>query len=396
MLPNSLQTKITDQLATIKQSNLLRSVKTLNFIDAGHAIDANGQRQLVLASNNYLGLTFQPEVIAAGIQAFQAGSGSTGARLTTGACSYLQKLEKTLAGFKHSEGALFYNTGYMANVGVISALADKDSIIFSDELNHASIIDGARLSRARIIVYKHSDMQDLQHKLQEFAHTAASTFIITDGVFSMDGDIVNLPELVYLSEKYQSCLIVDDAHAVGVLGTTGSGTAEYFNLTGKVPVQIGTLSKALAGEGGYVAADRDIINYLINTSRSFIFSTACSPVNAAVTNASLCYLIKHPEILKQLQDNTMVMRKALLAGGMSLIEGTTPIIPIIIGDAALATSFSTKLYEQGIVITPIRPPTVEVGKSRLRLTVTAGHSATELIKAAHIISTTYKSLITSS
>lgn len=395
MLPNSLQKKITDELATICRSNLFRSIKTLNFVDAAHAVDAYGKKHLVLASNNYLGLSFQPEVIAAGMRAFQHGSGSTGARLTTGASAYLQELEKTLASFKHSEAALFYNTGYMANVGVISALADKQSIIFSDELNHASIIDGARLSKARIIVYKHSDMQDLQNKLKEFAHTAANTFIISDGVFSMDGDIANLPELVFLSKKYQSCLIVDDAHAVGVLGATGSGTAEYFHLVGQVPVQIGTLSKALAGEGGYVAANKKIVDYLINKSRSFIFSTACSPVNAATTCASLCYLIEHLKILQQLQTNTTIMRNALLANGLSLIEGTTPIIPILIGDAALATQFSDKLYEQGIVITPIRPPTVEIGKSRLRLTVTAGHNPAELLEAAQIISTTYRSLINS-
>lgn len=392
MLPNKLYSKLTTTLEQTRTQNLLRQVKNLDYLDAGHALGSNGQKYLVLASNNYLGLTFQPEVIQAAQAALVHGSGSTGARLTTGASSKLQELEQLLASFKKTQAALFYNTGYMANVGVISALADSKDIIFSDELNHASIIDGARLSKARIVVYKHSDMLDLQNKLREFAHNAANSFIVTDGVFSMDGDIANLPELVFLAEKYQACLIVDDAHSVGVLGTTGSGTAEHFHLSGRVPVQIGTLSKSLAGEGGYVAADKVIIDYLINKSRSFIFSTACSPINAAIVHTSLNYLINNPTILNKLRANTQTMRQALLQENLPLLEGNTPIIPIMIGEAALATKFSAQLAEQGILLSAIRPPTVEAGRSRLRLTVTAAHSSDELLQAAQTIGQTYRRL----
>lgn len=392
MLSSNLQNKINTTLEQAASNSLLRSIKSLDYLDAGHALTAYGKKQLVLASNNYLGLTFQPEVIQAGIQAFEYGSGSTGARLTTGASSKLQDLEQLLAEFKKTDAALFYNTGYMANIGVLSALADSKDIIFSDELNHASIIDGARLSKAKIIVYKHSDMQDLQNKLHQFAHIAANAFIVTDGVFSMDGDIAKLPELVFLAKKYQACLIIDDAHAVGVLGATGSGTAEHFNLSGCVHVQIGTLSKALAGEGGYVAANGEIIKYLINKSRAFIFSTACSPTNAAIVHASLTYLMDNPCILERLRENTTAMRQALLNERLPLLDSDTPIIPIMVGDAGLASEFSTQLSQQGILISAIRPPTVEIGKSRLRLTVTAAHTVQELRIAAQTIGETYRSL----
>lgn len=392
MLPNSLQDKLNNTLNDIVKENLFRSIKKLDFIDAGHAVGANGQKFLVLASNNYLGLTFQTEVLQAGAQAFAFGSGSSGARLTTGASSNLQELEKLLAQFKKTPAALFYNTGYMANVGVLSALADSRDIIFSDELNHASIIDGARLSRAKIIVYKHSDMQDLAQKLRECAHTAANIFIVTDGVFSMDGDIAKLPELVFLSKKFQACLLVDDAHAVGVLGKTGAGTAEHFNLSKQVAVQIGTLSKSLAGEGGYVAANKTLIDYLINKSRPFIFSTACSPANAAVVHASLTYLIHNPSILDKLRENTTTMRETLITEGLPVMPGDTPILPIMIGDAQLATEFSKQLAARGILLSAIRPPTVEAGKSRLRLTVTAAHERQELIAAAKTISFVYRQL----
>ena len=392
MLPIGLQSKIEDNLANIRSHNLMRSIKNLDYIDAGHALDSNGKKYLVLASNNYLGLTFQPEIIEAGRRAFAYGTGSTGARLTTGGSGGLHTLENSLAKFKKTQAALFYNTGYMANVGVISALADSKDIIFSDELNHASIIDGARLSKAKIIVYKHSDMQDLQDKLRQFAHTAANTFIVTDGVFSMDGDIAKLPELVFLAEKHQSCLIVDDAHAVGVLGSSGAGTAEHFGLSGRVHVQIGTLSKSLAGEGGYAAADQAVIDYLINKSRSFIFSTACSPVNAAVANAALSYLQTHPELLNKLRANTNAMRQALSKEKLPLLAGDTPIIPIMIGDARIATEFSSQLAEHGILLSAIRPPTVEVGSSRLRLTVSAAHEMEELCAAAKLIGSIYSKL----
>lgn len=389
MLPEKIKQQLNLALTTVKNNNLLRTIKTLDFIDAGHALDAQGKKQLVLATNNYLGLTFAPELIQAAHEALHFGTGSTGARLTTGCSSQLRELETELAKFKHTEAALFFNTGYMANVGVISALANEQDVIFSDELNHASIIDGARLSKAKIVVYRHSDMADLRRKIAAYSQHPGCLYIITDGVFSMDGDIANLPELVEIATEFQACLIVDDAHAVGVLGETGSGTAEFFGLQGKIPVQIGTLSKALASEGGYVAAEQVVIDYLVNTARAFIFSTACAPATGAIALAALRKLQQEPACLQQLQANAQFMYAALKAKGLPVMESQTPIIPILIGEAKLAMEFSEQLRERGIIVTAIRPPSVEVGKSRLRLTVNASHSREDLAWAVEVIAELY-------
>ncbi len=392
MLPEQLYAKITHSLASVREQGLCRNIRPLQFIDATHALDEHNNQILVMASNNYLGLTFEPSVSKAIQQALVHGSGSTGSRLTTGGVPGLSQLEKELAEFKHTEAALIYNTGYMANLGVISALADSNALIFSDELNHASIIDGIRLSKAQSIIYKHSDMSDLANKLQEYKDFSGNIFVVTDGVFSMDGDIAHLPEIVQLCEEYHACLIVDDAHAVGVLGGSGSGTAEYFGLQGRVPIQIGTLSKALAGEGGYVAADKIIIDYLRNKSRSFIFSTATSPLNAAAVLASLRYLKQHPCILRKLHQNLQTITESLQKEKIPLQSSATPIIPILVGDADLAVEFSKQLYEQGILINAIRPPTVEIGTSRLRLTVTAAHTPEQLQYVAQKIGEIYRKL----
>lgn len=392
MLPATLENKINHNLELVRRNDLLRGIKPLQMLDAGHAVDEQHKKLLVLAGNNYLGLAFSPAVISAAQQACVQGASSTGARLTTGGVPTLSILESELADFKKAQAALFFNTGYMTNVGVISALADKHDIIFSDELNHASIIDGARLSGAKIIVYKHSDMNDLQQKLTAYAGFACNSFVITDGVFSMDGDIAKLPELVDIAEAHAATLVVDDAHAVGVLGTTGSGTAEHFGLQGRIPIQIGTLSKALSGEGGYVAGDQILIDYLTNKARSFIFSTACSPINAAAVLVALRELRSTPSLLERLRTNTSAIKQTLQQENIPLLPSETPIIPIMIGEAKTAVLFSEKLYAQGILLTAIRPPTVEVGKSRLRLTVSASHNLAELVAAARTIGRIYREL----
>ena len=382
---SKLEQILQKKLQLIEEHGLWRQLTPLRFITPVRAVSKTGREYLVFSSNNYLGLTHAPEVIAAAKAANDFGTGSTGSPLTTGRHFEGNILEKALAKFKHTESALIFNTGYMTNLGVIYGLVKKNDVIFSDELNHASIIDGCRICKATVKVYKHSDMNDLEALLQKDT-TAGQRYIITDGVFSMDGDIAKLPELVKLAQKYEACLYVDDAHAVGVLGADGSGTAAYYGLQGQVDLQVGTLSKALASEGGYVAGKKVYIDYLINKSRPFIFSTAISPASMAAAKAALDLLIDKKELyLYKLRSNTELMRNLLVKYKVNIIAGQTPIIPIMLGDAKLTTNFAHKLEEQGILVSAIRPTTVPIGQSRLRLTVTAAHSEEEIrITAAAI------------
>ncbi|MCH4158392.1 MAG: 8-amino-7-oxononanoate synthase [Acidaminococcaceae bacterium] len=380
--------RLTQELQDIRQRGLAREIKDLHYLDAVTARDQSGKKYLVFASNNYLGLTFASEVRqAAAAAALQQGTGSTGSRLTTGGVGAATILEKELAQFKHAEAALIFNTGYMTNLGVLFALAKPTDVIFSDELNHASIIDGCRISKARIVIYKHGDSRDLEQKLQQWEQAAQTKhnavpvcrFIVSDGVFSMDGDIAPLPELVRLKQQYQATLVLDDAHAVGVLGNDGSGTAAHYHLEGQVDVQVGTLSKSLAAEGGYVAGKKIIIDYLRNKSRPFIFSTFLSPADMAAALAALRLLRKDaPAYLQRLRENTEYVRRALTAAGLPVVPGTTPIVPVIVGAADLAVKLEQRLRQEGILLSAIRPPTVAPGSSRLRITVTAAHTQTQL------------------
>ena len=384
-ITTKLEEELKAELDLIEELGLTRKIKNLRFLDPVSAIDDTGKEYLVFSSNNYLGLTHAPEVITAAKKANNYGTGSGGARLTTGGHFEANILEKKLADFKHAEKALIFNTGYMANLGVLYGLVKPKDIVFSDELNHASIIDGAKISKATVKVYKHADMADLEQLLREYA-TDGNRFIITDGVFSMDGDIAPLPDLVKLAEKYEVTLIVDDAHAVGVIGEDGSGTAAHFGLQGKIDLQVGTMSKSLAAEGGYVAGKKIFIDYLINKSRPFIFSTALAPAAAAAAAEALDLLRKNKETyLQRLWSNTVLMRELLKDAGIPLVEGETPIIPIMVGEASLATEIAQNLAEKGVLISAIRPPTVPQGQSRLRLTVTAAHTEEQLNHAAELI-----------
>ncbi|NLH46559.1 MAG: 8-amino-7-oxononanoate synthase [Acholeplasmataceae bacterium] len=380
-----MEEELKAELDLIEKRGLTRKIKNLRFLDPVRAVAEDGKEYVVFSSNNYLGLTHAPEVIEAAKEANNYGTGSGGARLTTGGHFEAGILEKKLADFKHTEKALIFNTGYMTNLGVLYGLVKHKDVVFSDELNHASIIDGAKISKATVKVYKHADVADLERLLKEDA-TEGNRFIITDGVFSMDGDIAPLPDLVKLAEKYEATLIVDDAHAVGVIGDDGSGTSAHFGLQGKVDLQVGTMSKALAAEGGYVAGKKIFIDYLINKSRPFIFSTALAPAPAAAAAAALDLLIKNKEIyLQRLWSNTVRMRQLLENACIPLVEGETPIIPIMVGEASLASEIAGALAEKGVLISAIRPPTVAQGQSRLRLTVTAAHTEEQLAHAADLI-----------
>lgn len=368
---------LADFLEQTKNSQLYRQTVSFNPVNPCE-VEQNSQHYLLLASNNYLGLTHHPSVQAAAIEAINLyGTGAGGARLTTGSHPLFTQLEQELAKFKETEAALVFNTGYMANVGVISALADKCDVIFSDELNHASIIDGCRLARAHVVVYRHADMKHLSELLATTS-CQGKRLIVTDGVFSMDGDIAPLDKIVDLAEQYSAIVIVDDAHATGVIGPNGKGTAAYFGLKDRVQVQVGTLSKALGSEGGFVAGSTDLINYLRNRSRSFIFSTALAPATIAAALAALRELAAKPELVARLSDNAQYIRSRLKTSGLPVLDGITPIIAIMVGEADQTLRLASELKRQGIIVSAIRPPTVPQGTSRLRLTTIASHDKIQL------------------
>ena len=389
MNPN-LESQLNEELEELKNNDLKRTVDDLRFISSTKAIDSEGKEFIVFGTNNYLGLTHHPDVIKAAQEASIYGTGSTGSRLTTGASFEARELENNISEFKNVESTLIFNTGYMTNLGVIYALTKENDVIFSDQLNHASIIDGTRISKAKVRVYKHKDTNDLEKKINEEIkvnenENKSNFFIISDGVFSMDGDIAPLPELVEIADKYNCTLIIDEAHATGVIGKNGKGTVEYYkdktgiDLTDSVDLQIGTLSKALASEGGFVCGKQVYIDYLINKSRPFIFSTALSPATIASANAALNLLKENSEeYLNNLNSNTRLMRELLTNAGLNIVDGETPIIPIIIGPADLANKISKELEKEGILVSSIRPPSVPKDMSRLRLTVIATHTKEDI------------------
>ena len=344
------------KLEAKEQEQNKRTIKTYDPLDAVR-VKRNDSEYIMMASNNYLGLTHDARVQQAAMQAIQRyGTGSGGARLTSGSFPLFKKLEIAIANFKGTEQSLVFNTGYMANVGTITALMNKYSVIISDELNHASIIDGCRLSGAHIERYKHKDVEHAEYILKNYK--SAYKMIITDGVFSMDGDIAPLDRLYELSKEYNALLMVDDAHATGVIGN-GRGTAHHFGL------------------GGYVAGRKELIECLINYSRSFIFSTALSPADIGAALEALRIVRDEPSVVDTLRDNTVYMAHKLQAMGIDC-DDETPIFPIVVGENDRALTLARELEERGIIITAIRPPTVPVGESRLRMTVTAAHSKEQL------------------
>ena len=371
-----------EQLDAKVQNHNLRTLREYCPIDAVR-VKRDDKEYLMMASNNYLGLTFDSRVIEGALKgAQQYGTGSGGSRLVSGTFPLFIELERSLAKFKNTEKALVFNTGYMANVGTISAVADKNTIIFSDALNHASIIDGCRLSRGAVKAYSHCDVDELKYLLKQVDRNVRK-LIVTDGVFSMDGDIAPLDKLYELSRDYNALHMVDDAHATGTIGN-GHGTAAYFNLEKEIDIQLGTLSKSLGSVGGYVAANSTIIDYLVNTSRSFIFSTALSPADIGAALAALQVLETDRSVLGRLQENVNYMADQLTSLGINATN-ETPIFPILIGRNDDTLAVSDYLYESGIIGTAIRPPTVPIGESRIRLTVTAAHNKEQIDYVCHTL-----------
>lgn len=380
MLTKTIWEEMNEKLQSLQDQHRFRQCTTYTPIDSTH-VEFEGKKYLMMASNNYLGFTHHPAVIAAAKKAVEDfGTGSGGSRLTSGSYPLVAELEEDLAFFKGTSKAMVFNTGYMANIGAIAGLMGPGDHILSDALNHASIIDGCRLSGANIYVYGHSDMNQLETLLEKLPPTG-KRLIVTDGVFSMDGDIAKLPAIVNLAHTHNALIMVDDAHATGVIGD-GKGTAHHFNLHDAVDIQMGTLSKAIGSEGGYVCANEVIINTLINNSRSFIFSTALVPAAVGAAKAGLELLVKEPEHMAVLRANMHDMSKYLERHNITVPHTAVPIFPIIVGSSEKALAVSQYLFERGIILTAIRPPTVPAGMSRLRLTVTAAHTREELHYAA--------------
>jgi len=368
-----------DRMKKIKEKKLYRE---LNYIETAQSpkVKIEGKDFILLASNNYLGLCDDYRLKKAAIDAIHKyGVGSGGSRLTTGSYDIHKELENKIASFKGTEASLIFNTGYMANVGIISAICDRSWVIFCDKLNHASIIDGCRLSGAKLIRYKHCDMNDLLHKVNKYKKS--NSLIVTDGVFSMDGDIAPLPHIVKIAKENDIITMVDDAHATGILGKNGSGTASYFNLNNQIDIMMGTLSKSIASEGGYAAGNKDLINYLRNSARSFIYSTALSPATIAVSIKSLEIIATDEERRSNLLKISNWFQNELEAAGFNVIKTKTPIIPIIVGPADKAVEFSKNLLKEGIYIPAIRPPSVPEGTSRLRVSLMATHTTQDLDEA---------------
>jgi 8-amino-7-oxononanoate synthase len=376
---------LSQRLDKTKEAGLYRKFRTMNTAPLPEML-IDGQRQIVFSSNNYLGLANDRRLVyAAETILHEYGVGSSGSRLTTGHTSWHRKLEEKIADFKQTEAALLFSSGFLANVGVLSSLPEKWDVILSDQLNHASIIDGCRLSKADTVIYNHIDMDDLEAKLIE-TQSYQRRFIVTDGVFSMDGTIAPLDQMISLAKQYQAYVIVDDAHATGVLGGNGRGTSELFGV--HPDVVIGTLSKAIGTEGGFVAGSKVLIDFLLNHARTFIFQTAMPPSICASSYAALEIIENSNENRQRLLSNVKKIKISLTEMGYSVKGDITPIIPVIIGDPQKAVIFAEKLLENGIYAPAIRPPTVPIGESRIRLTVTSDHSLKEieyLLECFHFI-----------
>jgi predicted pyridoxal phosphate-dependent acyltransferase len=374
----------------LREKGLYRKLRQVES-EQSHRIRIEGKEVIQFSSNNYLGLASHPRLKEKAAKAVeQYGCGSVASRLVSGNLNLYEELEKRLALFKHTPSALVFNSGYLANLGIISSLMKEGDVIFSDELNHASIIDACRMSRAEVIVFRHRDLDNLEQLISK--RKERKKLIVTDGVFSMDGDIALLPDLVGIAERYSALLMVDDAHATGVLGKRGSGTIEHYGLEGKIDIQMGTLSKALGGFGAFVAGDHELRDYLVNMSRALIFTSALPPSILASGIAALEVIEEEPELRMRLWENVEFFKPRVEALGLRITNTETPIIPVIIGDPQMTLKMADMLFSEGILIQAIRPPAVPEGTSRLRIALMSTHTHDELESALHALEKVGKKL----
>jgi glycine C-acetyltransferase len=381
-----------DELDALRAEGMYRSMRVIDGAQ-GSRVALDGREVLLLCSNNYLGLADHPALKRAAVAAVELGVGSGASRLVSGTMELHERLEGRIAAFKGTEKALLFNSGYAANTGIISALMGRGDAIFSDRINHASIVDGALLSRAGFYRYPHRDMDALERMLREKGGKGRR-LIVTDGVFSMDGDIAPLAQLVQLARRYDALLMVDDAHGCGVLGATGRGSAELCGVLDGIDIQMGTLGKGLGSFGAYAATTGIIRDYLVNKARSFIFSTSLPPAVLAASVAAID-LVDSPEgarLREKLTANVELFKARLAASGFDTMGSATQIVPIFVGPAKGTMEFSAQLLEQGLFVQGIRPPTVPAGSCRLRCTIMATHEAAELEQAAQTITEVGKKL----
>ncbi len=378
---------VREELQQLRQQGLYQKLRVLEGEQLPVAT-FDGQRVINLSSNNYLGLTTNRALKKAAVEAIRRlGVGSGAVRTIAGTMAIHMELEEKIARFKQTEACVVFQSGFTANAGTVQAILGENDLIISDELNHASIIDGGRLSKATRKIYRHKDLNHCEEILKETLNWNGRKLLITDGVFSMDGDIAPLPELVELAERYHCIMMVDDAHASGVLGRNGRGTPDHFNLHGRVDVQVGTLSKAIGSIGGYVCGSRDLIEFLYHRARPFIFSTSHPPSVTATCMAAFD-LLDSPageKLIKKLWRNTKFFKKRLQKLGFNTGISETPITPIIVGDAAKAHEFSRELFKEGVFAQGIGYPIVAQGKARIRTIVTATHTRKDLEQALDII-----------
>lgn len=379
------------ELDDMKEKGVFRTLVHLETAQ-GSKVQIEGKSVIQLSSNNYLGLTAHPRLREAALEAVKTyGAGTGSVRTIAGTFNMHGELERKLAEFKHTEAALVFQSGFTTNQGVLSAILTEKDVVISDELNHASIIDGIRLTKAARRVYSHVNMESLEVALKE-TQSYRRRLIVTDGVFSMDGNIAPLPAIVELAEKYDALVMVDDAHASGVLGKNGRGTVNHFELDGRVHIQVGTLSKAIGVLGGYVAGPKTLIDYLIHKGRPFLFSTSHPPAVTMANIAAIDVLLSEPELIDKLWENTRFFKEGLHKLGYDTGSSMTPITPVIVGDDKAAYELSDRLFEYGVFAQGIVFPTVAKGKARVRTIVTAEHTREELAEALRIFEQAGKEL----
>jgi len=388
---------LTAQLNDLKAKGTYFKLRILDDMQAP-VCHYDGKQVINLASNNYLGLTAHPKLAEAAIQAIKDyGVGSGAVRTIAGTMKIHMELEEKIAAFKNVEACVVFQSGFAANAGTVSSILGKEDFILSDELNHASIIDGARLSRAKIKVFRHKDTAHAEELLKEVANEPGRKLLITDGVFSMDGDIGPVDKLCDLADKYGAIMMVDDAHASGVLGRNGRGSVDHFGCHGRVDVQVGTLSKAIGALGGYVCGSRDLIDFLYHRARPFLFSTSHPPSVTATCIAAFDLLEQEPERIDRLWDNTRYFKAELGRlgfdiGGVTTPASETPITPIIVGDGRRTMDFSKALFDAGLMATGIAFPTVPEGKARIRTIMTSEHTRPQIDQALDILNKTAHNL----
>jgi glycine C-acetyltransferase len=391
-MPKAQLQYLTDELSKLREQKLYQKLRVLETQQLPVS-RFDGREVINLSSNNYLGLTTHPKLRARALEAIEKfGVGSGAVRTIAGTMAIHLELEEKIARFKHVEASVVFQSGFTANAGTVQAILGREDIIISDQLNHASLIDGCRLSRAEIKIFPHKDLEACENILKEIAGRKCRKLLVTDGVFSMDGDIAPLPQLVELAEKYGCIMMIDDAHASGVLGRNGRGTVDHYNLHGRVDVQVGTLSKAIGALGGYVCSTRDAIEFLYHRARPFLFSTSHPPSVAATCLAAFEVLEEEPQLIDQLWANTRFFKEGLKKLGFNTGVSETPITPVIVGDAALAHQFSRELFAAGVFAQGIGFPTVPEGKARIRTIVTATHTQEELNRALEILESAGKKL----